>query len=805
MSILFIAIAVIAAIMFLLINRVKLYVWLLIPGIYGVYPLFFGQSISLLSYLSLAVLLAVTAVMYTPSLRKKLITEKVFKRLRGVVPAISKTEQQAIQAGDVWWEGDLFQGNPNWQKILAMPKPTLSSEEEQFLNNQVTTLCKMIDDWKYNQELDDLPEEIWEYLKKERFFSFLIPKEYGGLEFSGLGNSAAVMKVATKSVSLAVTVMVPNSLGPGELLIKYGTQEQKSYYLPRLAKGLEIPCFALTGVEAGSDASSISDIGVITKGEFNGEEILGIELNFNKRYITLAPVASLIGLAFQLHDPDNHLGKGHKLGITLCLIPRNTKGIDIGRRHIPMRQKFMNGPIVGKNVFIPLDYIIGGAEQAGNGWKMLMECLSEGRGISLPALSAANAKVAYKTVGAYSMVRQQFRTSIGKFEGVAEAMAKIAGYTYAIESIRYFTANAISNGINPSIASAIAKYHMTEMGRKVINHSMDIHGGKAIIMGPSNYIANAYIATPVSITVEGANILTRSLIIFGQGALRCHPYLRFEYEALTNPDEKAGLDTFDKNFFKHIGYTLSNVARSAYYTITGARFIKTPENNFLRRYYQQITRMSTTFAVVSDLMFLMIGGKLKRLERISARLGDILSYLYISSAVIKYYRDFGDEAVDRKLVEWNLRNNLNAVYRCFIDVFNNAPIPKPVKWILKLRFFPFGNPYRKSTDAEEYEISQQMMQPDRLRARLTAGGAYDDSNIEDAIGKVEIAFTKMLENKELIEKMNTIVKHNDIPPYTPFAEKLDILKQNKLLSDMEYEMLVEFNIARLAAINVDSF
>ncbi len=566
---------------------------------------------------------------------------------------MSDTERDAIEAGSVWWESELFRGAPDWGQLLHYKTPVLSDEEQVFLDGPVDQLCAMIDDWDITHNLMDLPEDMWAFLKKHRFFGMIIPKKYGGLEFSAYGHSSVVMKISSRSISAGVTVMVPNSLGPAELLLHYGTEAQKDYYLPRLADGREIPCFALTGPDAGSDAGSIPDTGVVCKGDFEGKKVIGLKLNWEKRYITLGPVATVLGLAFKVYDPDGLLGGEVDRGITCALIPADTPGVEIGNRHFPMNAAFQNGPNSGKDVFIPMDYLIGGEKNIGKGWRMLVKSLSAGRGISLPAMGASAGKSAARVTGAYARIRKQFNTSIGKFEGVEESLARIGGLAYMMEAGRLLTVSALDSGEKPSVITAILKYHNTEKMRQVINDSMDIHGGRGICMGPSNYIARAYQAVPVGITVEGANILTRSMIIFGQGAIRCHPYLVKEMDAATQIDETAGRLAFDSALVGHIGYFATNICRAFVYGISGSHLAESPLPGRMSTYYKRLGQMSAAFAATSDLALMILGGAFKRKEKLSGRFADALSYMFYASAVLKKFEDDGRPRLDIPLVEWS--------------------------------------------------------------------------------------------------------------------------------------------------------
>ncbi|MDH4235501.1 MAG: acyl-CoA dehydrogenase, partial [Gallionella sp.] len=609
-----------------------------------------------------------------PFIRRTVVSGVTLKIFRRILPQISATEQEAIDAGTVWWDGELFSGNPDWSKLLAFPKPSLSSEEQAFLDNEVEQLCAMLDDWDITHNRADLSPEAWQFIKDKGFFGMIIPKRYGGLGFSAQAHSAVVSKISSRSGTAAVTVMVPNSLGPAELLLHYGTNEQKEQYLHRLAKGLEVPCFALTGPFAGSDAGAIPDYGVVCHGEFAGQQnVLGVSLTWEKRYITLAPVATLLGLAFKLQDPNHLLGGETDRGITLALIPTSTPGVRTGRRHFPLNSAFLNGPTQGKDVFIPMDYIIGGTTRVGQGWRMLMECLAAGRSISLPASSMGGMKLAARTCGAYGRVRKQFKVPIGKFEGVEEPLARIGAHTYMIDAARRFTALAVDLGEKPSVVSAIIKYHATERGRIVINDAMDVHGGKGICLGPDNYLGRFYQQIPIGITVEGANILTRTLMIFGQGAIRSHPYVLKEIAATQDHDHRRALHQFDEALFGHLSFALSNAARSFVFGMTAAHGVHTPEGVETRRYYQQLTRFSAAFALSADIAMAVMGGALKRREKISGRLGDVLSLLYLCSATLKRFEDDGRPAEDLPLLDWAIQDALYNIQQAFGGVIQNFP------------------------------------------------------------------------------------------------------------------------------------
>jgi acyl-CoA dehydrogenase len=678
-----------------------------------------------------------------PFMRRNVISAAVFKIFKRVLPQISATEQEAIDAGTVWWDGELFGGNPDWGKLLAFPKCGVSERELAFLDNEVEQLCAMLNDWDITHNRADLPPEVWQFIKDKGFFGMIIPKRYGGLEFSAQAHSAVVSKVGSRSGTAAVTVMVPNSLGPAELLLHYGTEEQKEKYLHRLAKGLEVPCFALTGPFAGSDAGAIPDFGIVCHGEFGGQQnVLGIRLTWEKRYITLAPAATLLGLAFKLYDPEHLLGGETSRGITLALIPTDTPGVKIGRRHFPLNIAFLNGPTQGRDVFIPMDYIIGGTSRVGQGWRMLMECLAAGRSISLPASSIGGMKLVARASGAYCRVRKQFKMPIGKFEGVEEPLARIGAHTYMIEAARRFTALAVDLGEKPSVISAIIKYHSTERCREVINDAMDVHGGKGISLGPDNYLGRFYQQMPVAITVEGANILTRTLMIFGQGAIRSHPYVLKEIAAVNDHDRNRALHQFDDALFGHITFALSNAARSLVFGLTGGHGMATPHGAETRRYYQQLTRFSAAFALCADIAMAVLGGALKRREKISARLGDVLSQLYLCSATLKRFEDEGRPAEDLPLLDWAMQDSLFQVQQAFDGVIRNFPNAF-MRQLISALVFPLGRNLAPPSDHLGHRIATLLMQPGAARDRLTSGIFIPDDE-QDAIGALEAALASTL-------------------------------------------------------------
>ncbi len=697
---------------------------------------YFGYISATTSFIAWTVLIAFGGILNILPLRRWLITRHILPIYRRLMPGLSKTEKEALHAGTIGWEGELFSGDPNWSKLLATPTSKLTPEEQAFLDGPVEELCAMVNDWEISQHHGDLPPKIWDFLKKNGFFGLIIPKHYGGKEFSAMAHSAILIKTYACSTSLATTITVPNSLGPAELLLHYGTAEQKTYYLPRLARGEEIPCFALTGPEAGSDASAIPDTGIVCRGEFNGKEVIGIRLNWNKRYITLAPIATLLGLAFQLYDPEHLLSPQEERGITCALIPVNTPGIIIGRRHATLHLSFQNGPTQGHNVFIPVDWIIGGPERAGQGWKMVVQCLAVGRAISLPSSLVGAGKAAACATGAYARIRKQFNMPIGQFEGIQEVLARMAAHTYLINAACRMTVNAIDQGEKPAVTSAILKYHATEHGRQLVLDAMDVHGGKGICIGPRNYLARLYDAAPISITVEGANILTRNMIIFGQGAIRCHPYLLTEMEAANN------LEKFDRVIFAHLGFISSNKIRAFLLGLTGGWLAQPTVPKSLKRYAQHLTRFSAALAFITDVAMIFLGGQLKRKERLSARLGDVLSMLYLASSVLKHYEDEGAPKEDFPLVEWTCQESLFIIQQRLDEIIKNFPY-RWVAWSLRLCIFPLGRRFSLPDDRLSQQVAQILLSPSLTRDRLTQG-LYLAATPNNAIGGLEKAFQQIV-------------------------------------------------------------
>ncbi|MEQ1588878.1 MAG: acyl-CoA dehydrogenase [Gallionella sp.] len=759
-------------------------------------------SASVLLFVVIALILFV-AFLGVPFLRRSVVSAAALKIFRKVLPQISATEQEAIDAGTVWWDGELFSGNPNWDKLLSLPKASLSSEEQAFLDNEVNQLCAMIDDWDITHNRADLPPEVWQFIKNKGFFGMIIPKQYGGLEFSAQAHSAVVAKVASRSGTAAVTVMVPNSLGPAELLLHYGTTEQKDQYLHRLAQGLEVPCFALTGPTAGSDAGAIPDYGVVCYGEFGGQkDVLGIRLTWEKRYITLAPVATLLGLAFKLYDPEKLLSNEVNRGITLALVPTDTPGVQIGRRHFPLNSAFMNGPTQGNGVFIPMSYLIGGTFRIGQGWRMLMECLAAGRSISLPSSSVGVMKLAARTTGAYAKVRKQFKVSIGKFEGVEEPLARIGGHTYMTDAARKLTALAVDLGEKPSVISAVVKYHATERGRIVINDAMDVHGGKGICLGPDNYLGRFYEQIPIGITVEGANILTRTLMIFGQGAIRSHPYVLKEIAAVNDHEQQRAIHQFDEALFGHITFALSNAARSLVFGLTNAHGIPVPTDKETYRYYQQLTRYSAAFALSTDVAMAVLGGSLKRREKISARLGDVLSQMYLCSATLKRFEDDGRPAEDFPLLHWSIQDALYNIQQAFAGVIQNFP-NGVIRGLLRVLIFPLGKRLSPPSDHLGHEVASLLMQPSTARDRLTRG-MYIPTDEQNAVGALESALFSALACEPLNVELESARKAGKLKERDELMRIVEAREQGMINAEQALQLERDY-VLRRKVIMVDDF
>ncbi|HEX6571760.1 MAG TPA: acyl-CoA dehydrogenase [Steroidobacteraceae bacterium] len=748
--------------------------------------------------------LALLALLNVDAFRLRYVTRPFLRTYRRLLPTMSDTEREALEAGTVWWDGELFTGRPNWQRLLAAKAPQLTAEEQAFIDGPCEELCRMVDDWDVTHRRADLPPEVWDYLRKKGFFAMIIPKKYGGLEFSAYGHSCVLVKLASRSATLASTVAVPNSLGPGELLLHYGTEEQKNHYLPRLARGEDVPCFALTAPRAGSDAASIPDTGVVCRGVYQGRDVVGLRLTFSKRYITLAPVATVVGLAFRLYDPDGLLGSDKvDYGITCALIPRDTPGLTIGRRHFPLNVPFQNGPLAGQDVFVPVDFIIGGTKMAGQGWRMLVEQLSVGRCISLPSNSAGGAKAGIFASAAYARLRKQFNQPVGTFEGVEAALTRMAGAAYIIDAARSVTTGAIDGGERPAVPAAMLKYHCTELARQVANDAMDVHGGKGICLGPKNYLGRGYQVVPVAITVEGANILTRSLMILGQGAIRCHPYVLREMNAAKDKDKRRSLREFDRALFGHIGYTLGNAARSLVTALTLARFSAVPETGATRRYYQHVNSFSARFAFATDMAMLALGGYLKQKEHLSARLGDVLSALYMASMVLKHYENQGRPEADLPLVEWCCRTLLYKAQEQLHGFLRNFPN----RWLagfMRLVVFPRGRTYFAPSDRLGRRIVEPLMMPSATRDRL-AQGIYRTIEPGNVIGLLQEALelsvvAEPLEKRVRVEGVKTgRVTALDLPGQIEQALAVG------LIDAREANVLRQYDRKVMEIIHVDDF
>ncbi|WEX89713.1 acyl-CoA dehydrogenase [Sinorhizobium garamanticum] len=725
--------------------------------------------------------------------RRDTITKPVFKWASRIMPEISETERDAIEAGTVWWDRELFTGDPDWEKLLAMPAAKLSAEEQDFMHGPVRELCAMVDDWKINWEQCDLPREVWDFLREKKFFGMIIPKQYGGLGFSNTAHSEVVRTVSSCSVVAGVTVMVPNSLGPSELLMHFGTDEQRDYWLPRLADGREIPCFALTSPEAGSDAAAMADTGVVEYGEREGKRVLGVRLNFHKRYITLGPIATVAGLAFKMYDPENHLGRGEELGITVALLPMSTPGVRHGERHIPQFTHFQNGPLYGEDVFLPLDLILGGEKQIGEGWKMLMTALAAGRGISLPAQSAAAAAICARSAGAYARVRNQFDVPIGMFEGIRKPLADIAANIYQIDAARRLTIAALDEGHRPSVISAIMKLHATERMRDSVGKAMDIHGGKAIIDGPRNYLGSQFRSAPIGVTVEGANILTRNLMIFGQGAVRSHPYMLKEMLALSDEDEAKGLDAFDKVVWGHVGHLFAVLWRAFVRGWSGGRIGPAPAEAAMPGYWKQLSRHAAAFALLADLSLLTLGGALRRKEMISARLGDILSEVYLLGAVLKRFEAEGQHEEDRPIVDYVMRGGQGRIAGAFAGVLDNLP-SRWVAFLVRLVAFPAGISAPAPSDELTSTVAETLMKDSPQRDRLTPDIYLGEGREEHPLKDLERAFRYVTAAEPIEKKMRDM-----------HVRDLEEARGKGVISEAEFTQLAEAKAAVDRVIAVDAF
>jgi acyl-CoA dehydrogenase len=753
-----------------------------------------------------AVALAVFALVAVPllhtGLRRRKLTAPLLKIYTRMLPQLSDTEKTALEAGTVGFEGELFSGMPKWKDLLAQPKPELTAAEQAFLDGPVEEVLRMTNDWDITHVRADLPPEIWEFLGKHKFFGMIIPKQYGGLGFSATAHSRVIAKLASISSTLSSTVGVPNSLGPGELLMHYGTDEQKNHYLPRLADGREIPCFALTGPSAGSDATSIPDYGIVCEGEWNGAKVVGVKLTFDKRYITLAPVATVIGLAFRLYDPDGLLGEQPDHGITLALMPRGTPGLEVGRRHLPLNCTFQNGPVKGEGVFLPLSQLIGGEDYIGQGWRMLVECLSVGRAITLPSTASGGMQMGALVTGAYARIRKQFGLSIGRFEGVEEALARIAGYAYAGSALSQATAAAVDRGEKPAVPSAIAKYHCTELAREVARDTMDVHGGKGVILGPKNYLGRAWQAAPIAITVEGANIMTRSLMIFGQGAIRCHPWVLKEMQAAQHPEASTRLKEFDRALFGHIGFAVSNAVRSLWFGLTAARFGSAPGDAYTRRFYRKLNRYSANLALVADTSMLTLGGKLKFKEKLSARLGDVLSQLYIASAMLKRYEDRERPGGEQPLLAWAFHDSAYKIEMALSTALRNFPI-RPVGWLLWMLVFPWGRRAQAPSDRLGHRLASLLLTPGDTRDRL-GEHAFVTPCANNPAGRVIAALPKVIAAEPVERKFHKAVKAGEITAREMDAQLHEAQLKGILGAD-EVALLQEVAALVHDVISVDDF
>jgi acyl-CoA dehydrogenase len=706
-------------------------------------------------------LVAVLALLCVPAIRRVALTKPLFGKIKGILPRVSATEQAALDAGTIGFDAELFSGQPDWDKLRAVPPITLTEEEKAFLNGPTNELCRLVNDWSIRHNDKEIPQEVWDFAKKHGFLGMLISKQHGGLGFSAQAQSLILGRIASRSPDVCTIVMVPNSLGPGELIEKYGSPEQKEHYLPRLAKGVDVPCFSLTGPTSGSDAATMRDVGYVTRSRHEGKEVVGIRLSWEKRYITLGPQATLVGLAFRLIDPENILGRGEDIGITVALVPADHPGVSIGRRHLPSGSAFPNGPNWGDNVFIPIDWVIGGEKMVGQGWRMLMECLAAGRAISLPSSSAAGAKSLLRNTSAYARIRKQFDLPIGKMEGLEEPLARMVENAYVIEAARGVTASMVSRGEKPSVISAIMKYQTTERLRRSLNDAMDLHGGKAVCDGPSNYVQSAYQAMPVGITVEGANILTRSLITFAQGALRSHPYLYKEIQACQDVDEERGLAAFDKAFTGHVAFALSNVFGAFFHNITFGYFGHVPEKAYgTAEWYRQLWRSSRNFALVADLSVAVLGGGLKTKQKITGRLADALSELYLHSCVLKRYEDDGKPANDRQIVAFAAQNSLFRFQEALRGAIDNFPVA-PVRWLMRAVVFPFGAHYKPAPDWLGHKCVELVLTPGEVRDRLTRF-IYVSQNPNDPTGLLEVTFAKVVAAEIAEKKLDRAVRAGQV-------------------------------------------
>ncbi|MEO1127170.1 MAG: acyl-CoA dehydrogenase [Cyanobacteria bacterium J06635_15] len=748
---------------------------------------------------AIAVIVAITLILTLPLLRRRLITVWIVKAIAtfNLLPKISKTERAAIEAGNAWVEQEFFTGRPNFRRILDASYPQLPPDIQAFLAGPVEKACEMATDWEIYQR-KDLPPELWKFLKHERFLGMMIPKEYGGLGFSNLAYSAVMVKLASRSFTHIATVGVTNSLGPAKLLLRYGTPEQKARYLPRLAIGEEIPCFALTEPHAGSDAASLTSHGEVFRGD-DGK--LYLRLNWKKRYITLGTIATLLGLAFRLRDPQNLLGKGKDVGITCALVPTDTPGVVIDHRHDPMGVPFYNSPTEGRDVILPIDHIIGGVAQAGQGWKMLMQALAAGRGVSFPASCTGVGKLVARVTGDYSLIRQQFGTSIGRFGGVEEPLARIGGLTYMLDAVRLYTCGAVDDGKQPAVVSAIAKYTTTELARRIVLDGMDILGGAGICRGPRNLLANVYTAMPIAITVEGANILTRSLMIFGQGAIRCHPYVYGEIQALSTGDVAA----FDRLLWPHLGALISNGVRSGLLTLTRGALVPAPVKGETAHYYRKLTWASAIFAFLTDVVLLTYGGSLKRQEKLTGRFADLLSWMYLATATLRRFEAEGQRPEDLPSVHWSLQYALAQLSPAVKGILENLQVPilgSVLRWVglPMLRLNPIS---QLPADALGSQVARELQEPGPARDRLTVG-IHIPTDPHQSLGRLEQAFKLIHRAKAVLQKVKQASREGRLPDRKP-QELLTLACESGIISGAEIKLVCEADVARNDVIQVDAF
>lgn len=759
-------------------------------------------AISVLPLLA-GIVALVCAGLSVPALRRMILTGPAFNIISSVLPKVSKTEQQALDAGTIGFDAELFSGRPDWSRLRAVPPIVLTQEEQAFLDGPTEQLCALLDDWQIRHHENEIPDTVWNFAKQHGFLGMLISKKHGGLGFSAQAQSLILGKIASRSPDAVTIVMVPNSLGPGELLEKYGTEAQKERYLEPLAKGVEVPCFSLTGPTSGSDAATMRDVGYVEQGTHDGKETIGIRLSWEKRYITLGPKATVMGLAFHLFDPENLLGKGTEPGITVAIIPADHPGVNIGRRHLPSGAAFPNGPNWGKDVFIPVDWIIGGGARAGEGWRMLMECLSAGRAISLPSSAAAGAKSMLRMSTAYGRIRKQFGLPVARMEGIEEPLARLAENAYVIEAARAATAAMVSNGEKPAVISALMKYQTTERLRTAVNDAMDLHGGRGICDGPSNYLQSAYQMVPVGITVEGANILTRSLITFAQGALRAHPHLYEEIKAVQNPDRKAGFAAFDGAFLNHLGFAVSNVFGALFHNLTAGLFAKAPQDaTEIGRHYRQLSREAQNFALVADMTVGLLGGGLKVKQKLSGRLADALSELYLLSCVLKRFEDDGNKAEDLTIVELVMANGLARFDHALRGAIDNFPVT-PARVLMRWLVYPFGTHHRPAADWLGHKVVGQMLKPGDFRDRMTRY-IYISNDVDDPTGILEVTFAKAVAAEETERKLDRAIRAGTVRRFHGhdwFKEAVE----KSVLTAAEADQLRELETLTAKVIAVDHF